>query len=184
MKAKHKTRKKVEIALLKLDLGCGQRKQEGHVGVDIAKAEGVDVVFDLRRTPWLWKDNSVESVFSSHFLEHLTGPERIPFMEELYRVMVKGGQALFITPYYASMRSVQDPTHAWPPICEASYLYFNAGWREANKLTHYPIHCDFDFSYGYIVNPAWQSKAEEPRNHAIAHYWNAVSDLHVTLTKR
>lgn len=184
MKSKSRKSKKVEVKLLRLDLGCGQRKQEGHIGVDIHKGEGVDVVLDLRRTPWPWKANSIESVYSAHFLEHLTGPERITFMDELYRVLRVGGTALFITPYYANMRAVQDPTHAWPPLCEASYLYFNKGWREQNGLTHYLGSCDFDFSYGYSVTPATQGRAEEQRNHAIMYYWNAVSDLHVTLTKR
>lgn len=187
MKTKHKTaraRAKVEVKLLKLDLGCGQRKQEGHIGVDLHKAEGVDVVFDLRKTPWPWKSGSVESTFSSHFLEHLDGPQRIVFMDELWRVLRIGGTALFVTPYWASMRAVQDPTHAWPPIAESSYLYFNKEWRKANGLDHYLGKCDFDYTYGYSVSPAWAGRNEEARNNAIAHYVNAVMDLHVTLTKR
>lgn len=184
MKTKSRKSKKVEVKLLRLDLGCGQRKQLEHIGVDLHKADGVDVVFDLRRTPWPWKSNSVESVYSAHFLEHLTGPERIVLMDELWRVLRVGGTALFITPYWASMRAIQDPTHAWPPIAESSYLYYNAEWREKNGLTHYLGHCDFDYTYGYAVSPVWQSRNEEARNNAIAHYVNAVMDLHVTLTKR
>jgi len=175
---------KTEVKLLRLDLGCGQRKQADHIGVDIHKAEGVDVIFDLRRTPWPWKTGIVESVYSAHFLEHLTGPERIVFMDELWRVMRVGGTALFITPYWSSMRAVQDPTHAWPPIAESSYLYFNKEWREQNGLTHYLGKCDFDFAFGYAVSPVWASRNEELRTNAIANYVNSVADLHVTMTRR
>lgn len=184
MKRKTRVAKKVETKLLRLDLGCGQRKQADHIGVDIHDMDGVDVVMDLRKTPWPWKSNSVESVYSAHFLEHLTGPERIVFMDELYRVLRVGGTALFITPYYASERAIQDPTHAWPTIGPRTYLYFNKEWRKANMLDHYLGKCDFDFVYGYAVEPAIQSRNEEMRNNAIQYYWNSVADLHVTLTKR
>jgi len=33
---------------MKLDLGCGLKKQEGHVGVDSLSLPGVDIVADLR----------------------------------------------------------------------------------------------------------------------------------------
>lgn len=170
--------------LVKLDLGCGQNKREGFLGVDIADCPGVDVVHDLRQTPWPWADESVSEVFSSHFFEHLTGPERMAFMEELYRILVPGGKARIVTPYYSSMRAVQDPTHAWPPVCEASYLYFNKGWREANRLNHYPITVDFDFVYGYAMRPDVANRHEEARNFMVQNYLNAVQDLDVTLTKR
>ena len=65
---------------VKLDLGCGKHKKEGFIGVDQAKVEGVDVVHDLKKTPWPWKANSVDEIHCSHFLEHLDGIERIPFM--------------------------------------------------------------------------------------------------------
>jgi SAM-dependent methyltransferase len=119
---------------LKLDLGCGNNKQEGFTGVDFKKTPAVDIVHDLFKFPWPFKDNSVEETFSSHFFEHVPGSIRGKLMDEVYRILIPGGKAVFITPYWSSMRSVQDFTHQWPPICETSYLYFNKGWREQNKL--------------------------------------------------
>ena len=69
-------------------------------------------------------------------------------------------------------------------MCEASYLYFNKQWREQNKLDHYPIHCDFDFNYGYAVDPLWQTKNQETRDFAIRHYQHVISDLQVILVRR
>ena len=77
---------------LKLDLGCGPRKREGFTGVDAIKFDGVDLVQDLRK-PWQWEDGSVEEVHCSHFLEHLTGFERVHFFNELYRVLHKEDKA-------------------------------------------------------------------------------------------
>ena len=170
--------------ILKLDLACGQNKREGFTGVDISPLCHPDIVHDLRVTPWPWTDGSVAEVHSSHFFEHLTGTERIPFMEELWRILVPAGTATIVTPYWASMRAVQDPTHQWPPVCEASYLYFNKSWREQNGLDHYPITCDFDFSYGYVLDGAWAVRHQEARDFALRHYVSVVNDLQVILTKR
>ena len=37
---------------MKLDIGCGNKKWIGFVGVDRVLCEGVDVVCDLSKTPW------------------------------------------------------------------------------------------------------------------------------------
>lgn len=177
-------RKKKVKKLWKLDLGCGMNRQSGFTGVDNVKTEQVDIVHDLLTFPWPFETESVEEVFSSHFFEHVPAKLRFKFMDELYRVMVTGAKATFITPYWSSMRAVQDPTHEWPPICEASYLYFNRGWREANKIGHYMGKCDFDFSYGYFATEETKAKNQEAQQFSVGHYINAVNDLQVTLTKR
>ena len=199
---------------MKLDLGCGQNKREGFFGVDAVKTSVTDAVWDLRRTPWMigepiamlvavgdvWvgpinpatgdvnrhkiDDDSVDEVFSSHFFEHLSGPERMPFMDEMWRVMKVGAKATIITPFYSSSRAVQDPTHAWPPVCEASYLYFNKKWRDDNKLDHYPVVADFDFTCGYGIDGEVALRSEDYQRYAVKHYINSVLDLQVVLTKR
>src|SRR5687767_3667033 len=84
--------------LLKLDLGCGLNKREGFSGVDVREFPGVDLVMDLRK-PWLWTDESVAEAHCSHFIEHLTAPERIHFVNELHRVLVPGGKCQVIVPH-------------------------------------------------------------------------------------
>lgn len=173
--------------LLKLDLGCGQNKLAGYHGVDKFACEGVDTVHDLLSYPWPFEDSSVGEVHSSHFFEHVPAFERPKFMDELWRVMAHKGRAVLITPWYMSARATQDFTHQWPPISESSYLYFNKGWRELNKLTHgyYDMRCDFDctqFAHSWDNN--WSVKHEQARMYANAHYFNCILDLIVTLTCR
>ena len=170
--------------LLKLDLGCGQNKREGFTGVDIWDGPGVDRVVDLFKFPFPFETESVEEVFTCHFFEHVPQGLRFQFMDEVYRILMPSGRATFITPYWASMRAVQDPTHEWPPIAESSYLYFNKKWRETNRLTHYKVTCDFDFVYGYVLDQETALKNAEAQQFWAKHYTNAVSDLSVTLTKR
>lgn len=170
--------------LIKLDIACGQRKQQGFIGIDIAKTKDADIVHDLLKFPWPIKSESVEEAHCSHFFEHVPGLLRMPFMDECYRILTAGAKLTVICPYYASSRAVQDPTHAWPPITEATFLYFNKGWMKANALDHYPVNCDFDFTYGYAADPETAAKAEGAQQFWVKHYINAISDIHVTLTKR
>lgn len=166
---------------MKLDIACGQSKREGFTGVDIAKCDGVDVVHDLTVYPWPFEDNSVDEAFCSHYIEHVH--DLFKFFDELYRILKPGAQVQIIAPYGKSDRAWQDPTHI-RPILEATFLYANRGWREANKLNHYPISCNFDYSYGYQLNAPWNLKSQEALNFALCHYWNVASDIHVTMTKR
>jgi predicted SAM-dependent methyltransferase len=113
-------KKNGKAELFKLDLGAGENKREGFLGVDLYVP--TDLKVDLVKFPWPWKDATVQEVFCSHFLEHVPGPTRIPWFDELWRILVPSGKATIITPYWASMRAIQEPTHQWPPISESSYL--------------------------------------------------------------
>ena|SRR5712664_528206 len=176
--------KPIKAVPLKLDLGCGQSKREGFTGVDISKVPGVDVVHNLFTFPWPFKDDTVEEIWCSHFLEHVPNKLRFAFMDECYRILFAGGKAAFLFPYYSSMRAIQDPTHEWPPLCEFSFLYFNKQWREQNKLDHYPVKCDFDYSYNYAINPAFVGRSQEFLAGAIPTMLNIVTDQSVTMVKR
>ena len=76
--AKAKTTEKKQVTPIKIDIGCGQRKQEGFVGLDIAAAEGVDLVHDLFTFPLhphqvgeFHQDCAVERRAASHPFEQL-----------------------------------------------------------------------------------------------------------------
>lgn len=198
MKSKKSTKKEETPEIIALDLGCGQRKAEIQyftenlqitptkvIGLDIASCEDVDIVHDLTVFPYPIEDNSIDVIYSSHFVEHLDGIERMKFFNECYRILKPEGKMRLLHPYYKSVRAVQDPTHKWPPIAENSYFYWDKSWRELNKLDHYPITCDFEFNIFYV----WQdgtvaNKNEETRNFFIDKYWNVVADMIVDLTKR
>jgi predicted SAM-dependent methyltransferase len=102
---KRNRKNKPAAPALKLDLGCGKNKKPGFLGVDCRKFEGVDVVADLSKGTWPWKDGSVDEVHCSHFIEHLTAAERIHFVNELHRVLKPGAPAHVIVPHWNSHRA-------------------------------------------------------------------------------
>lgn len=166
---------------LRLDLGCGKNKVNGFTGVDNIKFDGVDVVWDLRKTPWPWKDGHVEEVHCSHFVEHLTREEWVPFFNELYRVLKIGGKARIITPHWSHDCAYGDPTHksflsAWV----ANYLH--KGWREVNA-PHCGYTCDFDFVPAGTWDPWLEVRSADVRMNAMQHYTNSFRDLILNLEK-
>ena len=180
-----------ELKGINYDLGCGSNKQKGFIGVDIIKkGTQANIEWDLfHKFPWEFaKDNSVNSVFASHVVEHIPHGDGYydpfyQFMDECYRILKPGGTATFITPYYTSMRAFQDPTHL-RFIGEASYLYVSKKWREDNKLAHYPIKCDFEvMNMNHAVSEEFTGRAQEAIQYAASHNWNVVNDLIVVLKK-
>lgn len=167
---------------LKLDFGCGKNKRQGFHGVDAIQFEGVDTVLDLRNK-WPWKDGTVDEAHASHFLEHLTGAERVHFFNELFRVLRPGASANFIVPSWTSERAYGDPTHQWPPVVGFAFYYLNAKWREVNA-PHCGYKCDFDFSGGNNVAQPWDCRPLEVQRFAQTHYINVATDMFVTITKR
>jgi hypothetical protein len=165
--------------MVKLDIASGQNKQEGFTGIDLMP--GSDIVHDLNIYPWPIEDESVDEIVCNNYVEHVK--DFISFMDEIHRIMKVGTKCTIVAPYYSSIRAWQDPTHV-RAISEASFLYCNKKWREDNKIEHYLMKCDFDFSYGYNINQPWASRSEEARNFAIMHYINVISDIIVTLVKK
>lgn len=173
-----------EKKLLKLDLGCGPNKREGFEGVDIRDFSGVvDHVLDLREK-WPFENESAEEAHSSHFVEHLTAPERIHFVNELYRVLIPGGKCQIITPHWASCRAYGDLTHQWPPVSEFWFYYLSREWRAVNAPHNDGYECDFEATWGYIMHPDWVPKNQESQMFALQNYKEAAQDISATLTKR
>jgi len=72
-----------------LDIGCGNNRMEGVVGLDMRKTNCVDVVADARKLPF--KDSSFDYVFSSHLIEHFSHREVGSVLSEWVRVLGQGG---------------------------------------------------------------------------------------------
>lgn len=56
---------------IRLDIGCGENKNAGFVGIDILPLKGVDIVHNIEITPWPLPADSVLMATASHLLEHL-----------------------------------------------------------------------------------------------------------------
>lgn len=95
-----------------LDLGCGTKKHgEYYTGIDINEYEGVDIVQDLRFSQLPFESESVDGVYTAHFLEHLTFEENLHLFNEVYRVLKQGKVFEIIVPHGMSYAGMVDLSH-------------------------------------------------------------------------
>ena len=100
----------------KLNLGCGAdiKRENGieWVNLDFRKLKDVDVVHNLNQKPYPFKDKEFDEIVANHIFEHLiSGYELTPVMEELYRILKKGGILKIRSPYYKSESAFSSPDH-------------------------------------------------------------------------
>lgn len=114
--------------ILKLDVGCGDNKQQepGWIGIDHQDLPGVDVVMDITKFPWPFADNLFTLLSASHVLEHITRENNvfIDFMNECWRVLKYDGQFRIAVPYGGNTLYMMDPTHV-NPIVPQTFHYFD-----------------------------------------------------------
>src|SRR5512136_1393821 len=92
-----------------LDVGCGQAKRAGAVGIDLNPASGADVLADVDARHWPFADSSFDRIVCRHIVEHVQDP--LAFMEEAHRVGKAGAVVEIVTPHFSNRYSYTDPTH-------------------------------------------------------------------------
>jgi hypothetical protein len=181
--------KKIEATSIKLDVGCGGKKRDGFHGVDQYKMPGVDTVLKIGTAKWPWKNDSVDEIHCSHFIEHLTATERVHFYNEACRVLKTGAKATIVTPHWASNRAYGDPTHQWPPVSEMAFYYLSRKWREEQaphtdiKWNKDGFNCSFTCTWGYSFSQELGARNQEYVQFALANYKEAAQDMVATIVK-
>ena len=80
-----------------LHLGCGPNYLPGFVNIDANPQRKVDLWLDVRNgLPF--PDNSVDSIYSTHMLEHFYHDELLRLFAECWRVLRPAGGVRFIVP--------------------------------------------------------------------------------------
>lgn len=97
------------LSIATIDIGCGDRKTEDAVGVDVCMLPGVDVVHDLNSFPYPFKNKSFDRVVMNNIIEHLDDPIRV--MQEVYRILAPGGVVHIEVVYWNHRHSASDPQH-------------------------------------------------------------------------
>ena len=86
--------------LIKLNLGCGQVRLPGFIGVDDnPNAIAADVAHNLNSFPYPFGDNSTEEILMEHILEHMESPIKV--LIELYRVSADGAKITVRSPHFS-----------------------------------------------------------------------------------
>lgn len=107
-----------------LELGCGNRKTPGAIGVDINPASAADVIHDLDVFPYPFRDDEFERIVCHDVLEHVA--DFVRTMEEIWRIARPGAHIDVHGPFMSSVNYFSDPTHR-RAFTSHSFDYFIPG---------------------------------------------------------
>ncbi len=92
----------------KLNLGCGYDIKKGYINIDYVKNKGIDVVYNLDKFPYPFKDESADEILLKDSLEHLSNP--IKTLKECHRILKKRGIIKIKLPHFSYYRAF-NPEH-------------------------------------------------------------------------
>ena len=94
-----------------IDIGCGQKKIDGAIGIDFSPFSEADIVLDLNKEKLPFENSSVDFIYTSHALEHLTHDGFMHMINEMYRVSKPNSQIYITVPYFQNTISLANPFH-------------------------------------------------------------------------
>lgn len=92
-----------------IELGCGESKQAGRIGIDRLNLPGVDIVADINQGLPFLPDDSVDEIHSKSFLEHVDDLQKV--VGEIARVLKPGGRNFLFVPHFSNPYYYSDYTH-------------------------------------------------------------------------
>ena len=92
-----------------LDLGCGNKKRIGAIGIDNNNRTDADIIHDLNVFPYPLDDSAFNDIYLDNVLEHLD--DVVCVVEEVYRISCNNGSVKVDVPYFRSLWAFMDPTH-------------------------------------------------------------------------
>jgi SAM-dependent methyltransferase len=93
---------------MKINLGCGDKRVPGFLGVDRYAAGAVEILCDVERS-LPFRDASIDEIHLDNLIEHVL--DITALMRELVRVAKSGARITIVTPHFSSLASWMDPTH-------------------------------------------------------------------------
>jgi SAM-dependent methyltransferase len=146
---------------LVIDIGCGDRKYPGSLGIDIAPLKGVDLLADIGRGLPL-RDSSVDAVHASHVLEHID--DLVGLINEVWRVCRPGARFYVTVPHAtSSYMTWRDPTHR-RGVNLSTLSYFDKTTPDGRRFGYYST-ADFRCVYARLrFAPQSYGNGGQPRN--------------------
>lgn len=86
---------------MRLNLGAGDDRRDGYLGIDCRLAKATDILADIRSLPF--KDESAEVVLALDVVEHLQRYELKVVFAELFRITKSRGELYIKTPNLNSL---------------------------------------------------------------------------------
>jgi SAM-dependent methyltransferase len=154
---------------MKLNVGCGFRKEAGYLNLDKSPACGPDQVMDAEAFPWPFADSSVDEVLFHHSLEHMGAKADVflRLLQELYRVCRPGAKVRVNVIHPRHDDFFNDPTRVRRISPDLMCLFSkreNRIWQQnkaSNSLMAFYLDVDFEVRIGNsVLDPAYGEALE------------------------
>lgn len=116
---------------MKISIGCGEKKQDGVLGLDAVDFGWNTVWCAGERIPV--EDNSATFIEAHNFLEHVARETWPKLFNECHRVLKDNGVLEIVVPDASKdfTLAIQDPTHV-SFVCAGTFTQYLAGGRPRN----------------------------------------------------
>jgi len=118
----------------KLNLGCGTNIKKGYINLDQFKYPGVDVIHNLNKYPYPFKDNSFDEILLLDILEHLKNPDKC--IRELWRISKNKSKIKIKVPHFTSINAWNDMTHI-RSFSQNSMMPFDINQKPTTSLEYH-----------------------------------------------
>ena len=146
----------------RLNLGCGLDIKEGYINLDKMEAKGVDVVWDLDKFPYPFKDNTFDEIIAFHILEHLFDYGKA--MWELNRILKPNGKLHLKVPHFSDAWSHNEFHKTEFSFCNFGHDRPLRDSRDIEKLRY--------FNFKVIKKRIRFTKVLQPHNYIIEPIFN------------
>lgn len=161
-----------------LDVGCGDAKVKGAIGIDCVKLPGVDIVHDLNKYPWPFKKETFDDIYMLNIIEHL--PNTVKVIEEVYRILKKGGRLHIEVVYWNHRYAVADPQHV-SFFNEVTWEFFTGQRKEYYTGARFSME---KFEYIYDKKSSLLFLHCTPLMRVLSYFFsNIIQGMEVTLVK-
>jgi 2-polyprenyl-3-methyl-5-hydroxy-6-metoxy-1,4-benzoquinol methylase len=124
-----------------LNLGCGNKRIEGAINLDVSRDVQADVIHDVNQRPWPFANSSFDEVLGYDVMEHVV--DVVSFMEEVHRVAKPNARVRLTVPHFSCANTWRDPTHlhafahgSLSLFCDGHELAFYSSARFSKVATH------------------------------------------------
>lgn len=94
---------------IRLHLGAGVEKMKGYLNVDLIKTSATDLLWDLNKFPYPFRQNTVHEIYIKSTLEHLNEPQDV--LKEFWRICKPKAKIQIWVPHFESLGAFVDITH-------------------------------------------------------------------------
>jgi predicted SAM-dependent methyltransferase len=94
--------------IIQLNLGCGDQRLDGFIGIDRLPRQGTDLICDLGQG-FPVASSSVDHIYTKSVLEHIGDLESV--LKEILRVLKPGSKVYIYVPHWSNPFYYSDYTH-------------------------------------------------------------------------